>query len=68
MKDFFKKIGRGIVKGAIILYSKLLYRVKIYGKSNIPKEGALIFCGNHRNYLDAQIIVSTAGRHFRRYI
>ena len=65
MKNFFKKVGRVIVKGGIIIYSKLLYRVSIYGKNNIPKEGALIFCGNHRNYLDAQIIVSTAGRHLR---
>ncbi len=65
MKELLKKIARGIVKGGISIYSRLLYGVRIYGKSNIPKEGALIFCGNHRNYLDAQIIVSTCGRHLR---
>ena len=65
MKEFFKKIGRGIVKGGIIIYSKLLYGVKVYGKENIPNEGALIFCGNHRNYLDAQLIVTSATRHIR---
>ncbi len=65
MKEFLKKIARGIVKGGIIIYSKLLFRLSIFGKKNIPKEGALLFCGNHRNVLDAQLIVSTAGRHLR---
>ena len=60
-----KKVAQGIVKGVIFGYCKLLYRLKIYGKENIPKEGALIFCGNHRTYLDPQIIVATAGRDMR---
>ncbi len=65
MKELFKKISRGIVKGGILIYSKLLFRLSVFGKNNIPKEGALLFCGNHRNVLDAQLIVSTAGRHLR---
>lgn len=58
-----KKIMRAIVRGAIVIYCKIVYRLKIEGKNNIPKEGALIFCGNHRNYLDAPLMVVTAGRH-----
>jgi 1-acyl-sn-glycerol-3-phosphate acyltransferase len=61
----FKKIGRVIVRGAIYGYCKIVYRVKIFGKENIPKEGAVLFCGNHRNYLDPPLIVATAGRHMR---
>ena len=38
MKEFFKKIGRGIVKGAIYIYCKVVYRVKVVGKENIPKK------------------------------
>lgn len=60
-----KRIGRAIVKGAIFAYCKLIYRLKIYGKENIPQDGAVIFCGNHRNFLDPQIIVVTAGRDMR---
>lgn len=60
-----KKIGRVIVKGAIFAYCKLVYRLKIVGKENIPTDGAVIFCGNHRTYLDPQIIVVTAGRDMR---
>lgn len=65
MKEFFKGIGRVIIRTAIFAYCKIVYRIKIIGKENIPKEGALLFCGNHRNYLDPPLIVVTAGRHMR---
>lgn len=65
MKEFFKKIGRGIVIGAIYAYCKVVYRAKIIGKENIPQEGPVIICGNHRTYLDPPLIVATAGRHMR---
>lgn len=65
MKEILKKIGRFIVKFCIFIYCKIVYRIKIIGKENIPKEGALIFCGNHRTYLDPPLIVITAGRHLR---
>ena len=61
----FQKIGRVIVKGAIYGYCKIVYRIKIIGKENIPQGVPVIFCGNHRTYLDAPLIVSTAGRHMR---
>jgi len=61
----FKKIMRVIVRGAILGYCKIIHRLKVVGKENIPKEGPVIFCGNHRHYLDAPIVVITAGRHIR---
>ena len=48
MKEFFKKIGRVFVRGCIYTYCKIVYRVKIMGKENVPLEGPVIFCGNHR--------------------
>jgi len=63
MKKILKNIMRVIVRSAIFIYCKIVYRVKIEGKENVPKNGALIFCGNHRNYLDAPLMVATAGRH-----
>lgn len=65
MKEFFKKVGRGIVKGAIYIYCKVVYRVKVVGKENIPKEGPIIICGNHRSFLDAPLIEVTCGRYTR---
>lgn len=65
MKKFFRNIGKFFVKACIYGYCKIVYRIEIYGKENIPKEGALIFCGNHRTYLDPPLIVVTAGRDMR---
>lgn len=65
IKKFFVELGRTIVRTAIFVYCKIVYRVKIEGTENIPKEGPLLFCGNHRTYLDPPLIVVTAGRHMR---
>lgn len=65
MKKFLRKIGKCFVSACIYVYCKIVYRVEIIGKENIPKDGPLIFCGNHRTYLDPPLIVVTAGRDMR---
>ncbi len=65
MKGFLKKIARGIVKTAIYIYCKIVYQVKIVGKENIPKEGPIIICGNHRSFLDPPLVEVTCGRYAR---
>ncbi len=62
MKEIIKKICRVVVAFCIFWYCKIVYRVKIVGKENVPQEGALLFCGNHRTYLDPPLITVTAGR------
>lgn len=63
--NIFRKIGKCVVSSSIYVYCKIVYRVKIIGKENVPKDGPLIFCGNHRTYLDPPLIVVTAGRDMR---
>ena len=65
IKEILKKIGRVFMRFCVLVYCKIVYRLKVIGKENIPKEGAVIFCGNHRTYLDPPLIVITAGRHMR---
>lgn len=65
MKNVLKAIARGIVKGAIYIYCKVVYRFKVIGKENIPKQGAVIICGNHRSFLDPPLIEVTCGRYAR---
>ncbi len=65
MKLFLKKVARVIVRSAIYVYCKIVYKAEIVGKENIPDGEPLIFCGNHRNYLDPPLMVVTAGRHIR---
>lgn len=62
MKEIVKKICRVVVAFCIFWYCKIVYRIRIIGKENVPKEGALLFCGNHRTYLDPPLITVTAGR------
>lgn len=64
-KNGIKSCIKVIVKGAIFAWCKIYYKAEILGTENIPKEGALIFCGNHRNYLDPPLIVSTGKRDMR---
>lgn len=60
-----KRIIKWIVRGAIYLWCKIYYQAEIIGLENIPKEGPLIFCGNHRTYLDPPLMVATAKRDMR---
>lgn len=65
MKEVLKSICRGIVIGAIWIYCKIVYKFEVIGKENIPKEGAVIICGNHRSFLDPPLIEITTGRYTR---
>lgn len=62
IKKGFKEIIKWIVRGVIYIWVKIYYRAEIKGLENVPKEGPLIFCGNHRSYLDPPLIVVTAKR------
>lgn len=49
--NIFRKAGKCIISSVIYAYCKVVYKVQIIGKENVPQEGPLIFCGNHRTYL-----------------
>jgi 1-acyl-sn-glycerol-3-phosphate acyltransferase len=34
----------------------LLFRLKAYGKENVPEEGPLVLCGNHRSLFDPPLL------------
>lgn len=58
IRECFKKF----VLAVIYVYYVIVHRIKVEGKENIPKDGALIFCGNHRSFLDPPLIKVTAKR------
>lgn len=41
---------------------KILYRPKVYGTENIPKEGAIIFAGNHIHAFDPVVVMTNTKR------
>ena len=61
-------IRKAIVRGAIYIYCKIVFRAKIVGTENIPKTGAVLFCANHKSYLDAPLIESTCKRADTRFL
>jgi len=52
------KIVRPIIKFGI----KILYRPKIIGKENIPREGKIILAGNHTSNFDCLLLMSSTKR------
>ena len=62
MKKVLKGIIKWIVRGALYIWFKIFYQTEIKGLENVPKEGAVIFCGNHRSYIDPPLMVATAKR------
>ncbi len=57
MKKALKKALKGIIRFLMYVFLILLFRVKIEGKENLPKEGAYIICGNHRSNWDPVFLV-----------
>ena len=51
---FFKCIYRPLLK--------IIYRPKVIGKENIPKDGAIIIAGNHKHAVDPVVIMSSTNR------
>lgn len=64
MKKKFKRVIGKFVEGVLFIYCKIVYRLKIVGIENIPEE-QVIFCGNHRSFIDAPIIKVTCTRDVR---
>jgi len=62
MRKIIKAGFKKFVEFSIWIYYVIVHRIKVEGRENIPKEGALVFCGNHRSYLDAPLIRVTAKR------
>ena len=68
MKKGYYKIKRYVIKFLIYIYLKIVYRIQIIGIENVPKKGAVIFCGNHRSFLDAPLIEVTCKRDDTRFL
>ncbi len=49
---------RIIIKFIFKIFSIIIYRPKIVGKENLPKEGGALLCPNHVSNLDAAVIVA----------
>lgn len=53
----WKIIQREFVRYFLLVLYKIVYRVEVKGKENVPKEGAFILCGNHVDFIQVPVIV-----------
>ena len=52
MKKNDSKFGYRFLRAVLLPVFKFYYNPKIYGKENIPKEGNILICGNHKHIMD----------------
>jgi 1-acyl-sn-glycerol-3-phosphate acyltransferase len=60
MKEYVLKTKRSkayfilftIVRFSVYIPFKILFRMKVYGRKNIPATGRMILCSNHLSYID----------------
>src|SRR5689334_14369625 len=45
--------------------SRILYRVKVVGKKNIPRQGGALLVSNHMSFVDVILISAAANRPIR---
>ena len=57
-----KTVVRALVDTVYRIYYTLVQFMKVEGTENIPKEGPLLICANHRSFLDPPLICITAKR------
>ena len=60
--EVLRKICRVIVKPLCHLAALIIYRVRIEGIENVPKNSACIVCGNHVHALDAPALWAVTNR------
>jgi 1-acyl-sn-glycerol-3-phosphate acyltransferase len=55
-----------VLRVTIAILLRLLYRVRVLGKENLPAEGGYVLAGNHVSYLDPMLLwcVATPPAHF----
>lgn len=51
-----------LAKNVVWYLLKPLYRMDVYGKENIPKEGPVIICSNHISNIDPPIVAGSSTR------
>lgn len=62
MKTYQREFGYKLLKPFVLAKFKLKYHPTVIGKENIPKEGPIVVCGNHRHKDDQYNIMMCTKR------
>jgi 1-acyl-sn-glycerol-3-phosphate acyltransferase len=64
-QGFGSKFFYRLIRGLIILLSVVYFRVRVFGKENVPKTGAFILAPIHRSNIDTPLASAVATRRLR---
>ena len=57
-----KNVIYNLIKPIYTILLKIIFRPKVIGKENIPKDGSLIFAGNHKHAVDPTMVMMSTDR------
>lgn len=57
-----KNITYNFIKPIYTILLRIIFRPKVIGKENIPKDGSLIFAGNHKHAVDPTMVMMSTDR------
>ena len=57
-----KNFVYSFLKPIYTILLKIIFKPKVIGKENIPKDGPLIFAGNHKHAVDPTMVMSSTSR------
>lgn len=57
-----KNIVYNLIKPIYTILLRIIFRPKVIGKENIPKDGSLIFAGNHKHAVDPTMVMMSTKR------
>ena len=63
LKERLKWIWYWLARWACRVFCILLFRIRVYGRENVPEEGAFILASNHQSYLDPVLCGVALKRH-----
>ena len=64
--NFAAMMGMLLFTGMLRLIFRTVWRLKIFGTENIPKDGKCILCVNHGSYLDGFIVSASVPSYLRK--
>lgn len=67
-KASFSAFARQVVRATVLLLFRLVYRVRVVGRENLPPDSAALLIANHVTYIDAILIGAEAGRRWIRFV
>jgi acyl-[acyl-carrier-protein]-phospholipid O-acyltransferase/long-chain-fatty-acid--[acyl-carrier-protein] ligase len=61
-------IPQAVIRFVVWLMAHTLYRIKVYGRENLPDEGGALLVPNHVSWLDGVLLLLTSSRPIRMVV